>query len=60
MMTFPTICAIAFVGNLLEFYLDKYRMLRICKRPKYVGNSLRKFIIFYLVMVALFSVFTFP
>jgi len=59
-MTFPMITMVGFLGNILEFFLDKYRMLYICrKRPK-VDAHMKKFLTFFLVVSALFSIFTFP
>lgn len=59
-MAIPMVGGVAIVGNALEFWLDKFRMLRITREPQYIAHSMRNFLIIYLTGVALFAIFVFP
>ena len=34
LLVFPTLPALALVASVFEYWVDKYRMLRVCQKPK--------------------------
>ena len=57
---FPMISLLAFISNVIETYLDRYRLFRVCKVPKPSNTTMRNFLIFYLFLVAAFALALYP
>ena len=48
MSVFPLIGLLSLLGSLIEYPLDKLRMLRVCQRPKRLESSMKNFTILFL------------
>jgi hypothetical protein len=60
MLTLPLITLVALVTNLVEYPLDKLRMLRICQRPKRLNSRLTGFIVIFMCCSALAGFLSYP
>lgn len=60
MLTFPLITFVGLITNIVEYPLDKYRMLRICQRPKRLSKALTPFIVVFMVISALAGFLSYP
>ncbi|KAL9648612.1 hypothetical protein ABK040_016245 [Willaertia magna] len=54
--TFPMITFISVLGTVAELYLDKFRLLKVCKKPPMTNTSLKTFVSFYLICIALLPI----
>ncbi|KAI9140300.1 hypothetical protein BKA69DRAFT_1081291 [Paraphysoderma sedebokerense] len=52
---FPIISGFGFLLTLVEYPLDKFRMLRICQNPPFQNKTMRNYIISVLYVCALFG-----
>lgn len=59
-VTFPMIAALALVGNVLEYWLDKLRMLRISQKPKRTNNTFRTVLVAFFFVIGLAVAFGYP
>eukprot|EP01133_Synstelium_polycarpum_P007744 gene7744-9075_t len=57
---YPLVTVFGILCNFVEIYVDKYRLLRICRRPHRIQGSMKKFLTFYLLIVAVVSVASYP
>lgn len=57
---FPGITVLGLITNILEYPLDKYRMLRICQRPKPLDISMKRFLVIWLFVTGLAGLLTWP
>lgn len=39
---------------------DRYRLFRVCRRPPNTSDSLRRFLVFYLILIAIFAFASYP
>ncbi|KAG2373881.1 hypothetical protein C9374_011766 [Naegleria lovaniensis] len=53
MTSFPMITLIAFVASILELYLDKWRLLKLCKKPPMINGSVKTVVSFFLIITAI-------
>lgn len=60
MMVFPGVTLLGLIANIVEYPLDKYRMLRICQKPKRLDLSMKRFLVFYLVIIAVVALLCWP
>jgi len=60
MSVFPMVTALGLLTNIVEYPLDKYRMLRICQKPKPLDLSMKRFLIFWLTIVACAAIVSYP
>eukprot|EP01113_Clastostelium_recurvatum_P027788 TRINITY_DN3362_c0_g1_i2.p1 TRINITY_DN3362_c0_g1~~TRINITY_DN3362_c0_g1_i2.p1 ORF type:complete len:507 (+),score=104.12 TRINITY_DN3362_c0_g1_i2:162-1682(+) len=60
MPIFPLISILGLVCNLLEYRLDKYRLLRICHHPKGMQASMKRFLTFFMFSTAFVALLSFP
>jgi Calcium-activated chloride channel len=60
MSVFPMITLLGTIANVLEYPQDKFRMLRICQRPKRLNVTMKKFLTTYLAVVAVVSMLAWP
>eukprot|EP00466_Bigelowiella_natans_P009838 jgi/Bigna1/137900/aug1.41_g12608 len=56
----PMMALFAVMATILEYGCDKYRLLRICHKPKATKSSFRGVLAFYFFLSALFVMFSFP
>ncbi|EGG17168.1 DUF590 family protein [Cavenderia fasciculata] len=57
---YPLVAVFGVLCNLAEFYVDKFRLLKICRRPHRVQGSMKRFLSFYLLIIAVVSVVSYP
>ncbi|KAH3767774.1 DUF590 family protein [Pelomyxa schiedti] len=57
---FPLLAVLGFIVNLIEVFVDRIRLIYICKKPPMVAASLRRRLIFYMFITAVLSVVAFP
>lgn len=60
MTVFPTIGFFGMIVNLVEYPLDKWRLLRISKTPPPLRGSMHSFLVFFLFLSAIISIAVFP
>jgi len=60
MLTLPLLTFVALITNIVEYPLDKFRMLRMCQRPKRLNSSLTGFIVVFMVITAAAGFFSYP
>lgn len=48
----PLVPVLGLIANLLEYRVDKYRLLRICQHPRGLQGSMRNFLTFFLFATA--------
>eukprot|EP01122_Echinamoeba_exundans_P012425 TRINITY_DN5183_c0_g2_i2.p1 TRINITY_DN5183_c0_g2~~TRINITY_DN5183_c0_g2_i2.p1 ORF type:complete len:345 (+),score=55.47 TRINITY_DN5183_c0_g2_i2:410-1444(+) len=60
MTVFPTIGFFGMLVNIVEYPLDKWRLLRISKTPPPLRGSMHSFLVFFLFLSALISIVVFP
>mmetsp|Transcript_1643 Transcript_1643/g.2367 ORF Transcript_1643/g.2367 Transcript_1643/m.2367 type:complete len:453 (+) Transcript_1643:319-1677(+) len=56
----PMMAIFAVMATVLEYGFDKYRLLRVCHKPKATKSSFRGVLAFYFFLSALFVMFSFP
>eukprot|EP00761_Pharyngomonas_kirbyi_P011920 gb/GECH01011946.1/.p1 GENE.gb/GECH01011946.1/~~gb/GECH01011946.1/.p1 ORF type:complete len:683 (+),score=139.05 gb/GECH01011946.1/:1-2049(+) len=52
---FPMITFLVFIASILELYLDKYRLIKICQRPPRTQGSIKTFLALFLLIAALLA-----
>eukprot|EP01027_Heterolobosea_sp_BB2_P009681 GEZU01014267.1.p1 GENE.GEZU01014267.1~~GEZU01014267.1.p1 ORF type:complete len:676 (-),score=124.83 GEZU01014267.1:97-2124(-) len=52
---FPLITFISFIGSIVEYVLDKFRLTHLCKRPPRTKGSMKSLIGFFMFMAAFFT-----
>ncbi|KYR02672.1 DUF590 family protein [Tieghemostelium lacteum] len=57
---YPFVTVFGIVCNLVEYYVDRFKLFRICKKPARLQGSMKKFLSFYLLIVAVVAVVTYP
>ncbi len=57
---FPPIALVAFVGDVLSYATQKYRLLRICKRPAMDHTSMKRLVAMCLLFTAVAAILAFP
>lgn len=60
MSVFPMVSLLGLVTNILEYPLDKFRMLRICQKPKRLDISMKRFLIVWLAVTAAAALVSYP
>lgn len=60
MSVFPMVTFMGLFINILEYPLDKFRMLYICQKPKRLDLSMRRFLLFWLLITALAALLSWP
>eukprot|EP01112_Ceratiomyxa_fruticulosa_P019690 TRINITY_DN64_c0_g1_i1.p1 TRINITY_DN64_c0_g1~~TRINITY_DN64_c0_g1_i1.p1 ORF type:complete len:507 (-),score=82.41 TRINITY_DN64_c0_g1_i1:106-1626(-) len=60
MPLFPLITLLGLICNILEYRLDKYRLLRICQHPRGMQASMKRFLVFFLFSTALVALVCYP
>jgi len=60
MIVFPMMPLLGLLTNFVEFPLDKYKMLRLCKKPKRMDASMKEFILFWLIVTPFVAILCFP
>eukprot|EP00163_Fabomonas_tropica_P017762 TRINITY_DN3150_c0_g2_i10.p1 TRINITY_DN3150_c0_g2~~TRINITY_DN3150_c0_g2_i10.p1 ORF type:complete len:209 (-),score=40.93 TRINITY_DN3150_c0_g2_i10:423-1049(-) len=60
MSTFPLITLIGVLAMILEIYLDKARLIKVCQTPRIRKHSLRHFITFFLMITAIAALASWP
>ena len=58
MVVFPLSIAFATLGFVMEFWVDKIRLFKICGKPRHMSHSQKEFLAFNLGLVAVVSFFT--
>ncbi len=56
----PMISLFGLCANTMEYWLDKYRMLRICNKPQATSSTFSGVLAFYSFLSAIFVMFSFP
>uniref|UniRef100_A0A7S3YPN1 Anoctamin transmembrane domain-containing protein n=2 Tax=Lotharella globosa TaxID=91324 RepID=A0A7S3YPN1_9EUKA len=56
----PMIVIFGLLANLMEYWIDKYRLLRVCHKPKVTSSTFRGVLAFYFFLSALFVLASFP
>jgi len=56
----PMIVVFGLAANILEYWCDKYRMLRLCHKPGATKSTFRGVLAFYFFLSALFILASFP
>lgn len=57
---FPLIGVLGFLANLVEYPLDKFRMLRVCQEPKRIDDPMRGFLTVFFFIVGIAAALTYP
>ncbi|KAF2077137.1 hypothetical protein CYY_001584 [Polysphondylium violaceum] len=57
---FPIVTLFGIVCNFVEYYVDRFRLFKICKRPHRLQGSMKKFLSFYLLIISVVCVVTYP
>ncbi|EFA85236.1 DUF590 family protein [Heterostelium album PN500] len=57
---YPMVTVFGVVCNIVEIYVDKFRMLKICRRPHRIQGSMKRFLTLYLFVIAVVAVATYP
>ncbi|GAM23601.1 hypothetical protein SAMD00019534_067760 [Acytostelium subglobosum LB1] len=57
---YPLVALLGVLCGIVEIYVDKFRMLKVCRRPHRIHGSMKKFLTMYLLMTAAVAVATFP
>ncbi|KAM9973689.1 hypothetical protein ACTFIW_010806 [Dictyostelium discoideum] len=57
---YPIVALFGVVCNIVEYYVDRFRLIRICKKPHRMQGSMKKFLSFYLLFISLISVASYP
>lgn len=60
LVVFPPITLLAVVGTWGEYKADKYRLLRIAKRPHRLRGSMKRFLAWFLFVTSVVALFTIP
>ncbi len=60
MVVFPPLTVIGLITNIIEYPLDKYRMLKVCQKPKRLDLSMKRFLVIWLIVTALAAFVTWP
>jgi len=60
MLVVPIVPIIGILANIIEFQVDKYRMLRLCQPPKRLDLSMKRFLLFWLIMSAFLAFISWP
>jgi len=60
MTVFPALAVLGFIANIIEYPLHRLRMLRVCQRPKRLDLSMKRFLLFWLIIIALAATFAPP
>ena len=56
MASFPMITLIALVASILELYLDKWRLVKLCKKPPMTNGSVKTVVSFFLTCSAVLPI----
>lgn len=56
----PVIPFFAFLANLIEILVDRYRLMRLVKTPPYLKGSMRHFLVFFMFLTGIVSLLIFP
>jgi len=59
-LVFPLMSVCGLISNVIEFPLDKYRMMRICKKPQRLDLSMKSLLLFWMVSIAVIALVGFP
>jgi len=59
-LVFPLIGILGFIANLIEYPIDKYRMLRVCREPRRVEQKMGRFLFAFMMMVGIVGMLTYP
>mmetsp|Transcript_6490 Transcript_6490/g.9986 ORF Transcript_6490/g.9986 Transcript_6490/m.9986 type:complete len:118 (-) Transcript_6490:378-731(-) len=59
-LVMPMIVVFGFAANVIEYWLDKYRMLRMCHKPQTTASTYRGVLAFYFFLSALFIFLSYP
>jgi hypothetical protein len=57
---FPMITAITLGANILEIFVDRYRLIKMCAKPKGTIPSSRRKLVVQLIFAAFFGLIAFP
>ncbi|EGC29449.1 hypothetical protein DICPUDRAFT_158970 [Dictyostelium purpureum] len=57
---YPIVAVFGVACNIVEYYVDRFRLFRICKKPHRMQGSMKKFLSFYLLIISIVSVVTYP
>jgi len=57
---YPIVALFGVVCNIVEYYVDRFRLFKICKRPHRLQGSMKKFLSFYLLIISVVCVVTYP
>jgi len=60
MTSFPLVTVIGLIFNLIQYPLDKYRMLRICQTPERIDITMKRFISSWLFIIAVVALVAWP
>jgi len=60
MLVVPIVPIIGILANMIEFQVDKFRMLRLCQPPKRLDLSMKRFLLFWLIMSAFLAFISWP
>jgi hypothetical protein len=60
MTVFPLMPVLCVVSNILEYWVDKFRMVKLCQKPKRLDLSMKTFLVIWLLVVALAAVVSYP
>lgn len=60
MLTLPLLTLVSLITNLVEYPLDKFRMLKVCQRPKRLNKRLTGFIVLFMIVSALAAFLSYP
>lgn len=59
-LVMPMIAIFGLAANILEYWVDKFRMLKVCHKPKVISASFRGVLAFYFFFSAMFVLASYP
>jgi hypothetical protein len=60
LLVVPMLPLLALIANLIEYWLDKIRMLRIAQKPKRTHNSFKSVLVFFFALIGLAITCAYP
>jgi len=60
MIVFPLMAVLGLLTNVIEFPLDKYRMLRQCNKPQRLDHSMKTFLLIWMMILPVLALLCFP
>lgn len=60
MTVFPLMPVLSLIANLIEYFLDKVKMVKLCQKPKRLDLSMKGFLMVWLLVIAAAGLASYP